>query len=476
LKIPPALVYDEIVPTLNLEAEATNLNADVTLSAPLSEGVLEASAILHPTVSGTPDIDLRIAVSDVPLSTLVPLLVKSGIAGEGFKPKFLWLNCAAKIQGRFQGLFTTSPFRIENCVIDGGGTHVEVDQATRKPDGHWDPFAVRLTRLDLNRLVETLGAKGPDGVADDFGRLTGLLELRDEMNAKFTGAIEEVLIRFSNHEMQSQQKVNRMETEFQLANNRFTGNLQKVSLENGRFDGDVKFDFDRHFRNGRADLEIHSLALDPQVQKVMVGGRLGDLSGRADAVVTAGILSDLSSDIRLTDMEGSETRMAYADVHTVFKAPENFHIQIRTPAFDLRKDSPLFKAIGPVFFAHTFPEEWVPIENAQVSAIVPSDGDLHWEKALGQIDHGHIQIVSTGQLARDRSVHGSISVDYPKVKRLEWLISGTFENPVLKENSKALESLRLRVPEIDDQVLGLHSGVPTGSSTGMPVHSPTEIQ
>ncbi|MEK7355516.1 MAG: hypothetical protein AAB250_03660, partial [Bdellovibrionota bacterium] len=169
LRVPPEIVYDEKIPPLILELKATSMRADAKLLAGLDEGRLATTAVFTPGPDRTLDIDMQMSVDDVPLSTVIPLMKKAGITDQAFEPRFLWLDCNAKIKGPFQGLFTKAPFEIETCSIAGDGTRIDIAKATRRPDGTWEPFAMVLKAVDLNKLSRTLGVSGPDGIASDFG-------------------------------------------------------------------------------------------------------------------------------------------------------------------------------------------------------------------------------------------------------------------------------------------------------------------
>lgn len=453
LRVPPEVTYGEAIPPLTIEADARGDSAEVSIQAELSEGTLEGVAHLKPLVDHQLDIDAHVAVSSLPLSTMVPLLTKAGIVKENFRPKFLWMDCAAEIKGRFQGLFRENPLRLKDCSIEGGGGQIRVEEALRHPDGGWDPFRVRIETVDLRKMIETFGAKGPDGVADDFGRVSGELAVKSFAEARFEGVFEGAQVRFSSRSVRALQRVARMEAKLDLQGERMFGSVDRVELERGQFDGSLRFDADREFRTGSVKIQVKNLVLDPIVQRVLVAGEIGRMTGQGDALIGDGKVVSVKGDWRVEHLNGHEFRFKNADVRTDYGGGD-FHVTVRAPILELSRVSPLFIASQPLFFGHAFRGDWIPVEQTLIRATVSDREGVRWEKAEGRMENGKIALVSAGGLTRQRQLSGWVSIDYPAVKKLKWTLAGTTTTPVFGDDSKALEDLRQRM-KIDDATLGL---------------------
>lgn len=458
LRIPPEVTYGEILPPLTIEADAKATSAEVSITAALSEGNLEAIANLAPGAGGGLDIEAKMSVADLPLSTTVPLLTKAGLVKDDFKPKFLWLDCTASIKGKFQGLLREQPLFFEGCSIDGNGGKIRVESAVRHPNGSFDPFRVAFQNVDLRKMVETFGAKGPDGIATDFGRVTGALEVKSAQEAKFDGVFEGAQVRFSNRSVRALQGVARMHAQVDMNGERMTGSLDQVELEHGRFDGHLRFDVARDFKAGSVKIQVKELLLNPLVQKVLVAGRIGSMGGDGEASIADGRLASVKGAWKVESIDGREFRLSDADVRTEYGGGD-FRVTLHAPKIELSRDSSLFVAGHPIFFGHRFNGEWIPIGKAVVRATVSESNGLQWERAEGTMEDGKIELVSVGALTRERALSGWVSVDYPSVKKLKWTLGGTSASPVFTDDSKSLSELRRRM-RIDDGVLGLPSNGP----------------
>lgn len=455
LRIPRELVFGEELPPLSLKASVQSDSMEVSVAVPLSEGQLNAWAALVPSSDGGLEIDARIAVGDVPLSTMGPLLTKTGLAQLTFRPKFLWLDCEARVKGRFQGLFRDNPVHFERCLVEGNGGSVHVDSAVRNPSGTWEPFVVRLSQVDVRRLLETFSLEGPDGVANNFGQLSGEVGIQSGDEAHFKGVVDGAQIRFSSRSVRAVQTLQRVQVRADLKGDTVSGSIHRVDLKGGLFDGHVDFTMNRSFNSGSIFVKIDSLVLDEKIQDLLVGGRMGVVAGEAKVDVLEGGLSNLRGDFQLNDVEGREFSIKSASLKTESGANGLVQVTLQTPEVSLLRKSRLFKSMQSLFFGYDFEaKEQIPIRNAMIRTTISGTGGVSWDRAKGSMEGNRIQLVSTGELTRSRNISGWVGVDYPRVKNLKWSLSGTSDAPVFTEVEASFEAFKSR-SAINAETLGL---------------------
>ena len=465
LRIPPEIAYGERIPVLNISMDARATAATVAMRAELSEGSLTVDADLTPGAGGSLETDTRLKLENVPLSQIVPLLSKAGVVKGPFKPKFLWLNCNASINGRFQGLFERSPLKLDNCIVDGTGARIAMPLAVRRADGIWDPFKVSIEKVDLERVVETFGWKGPDGVVSKLGRLSGEIDVRAQNDARFEGKIEDAEVFFSSLGVRANQKIPKLESVIELKGDEVQAEFGNLELEGGAFEGKLAFDLKKD-GSGKIKGRIETLRLSERVQQVLVRGRIGSIKGDAEAQLSKGKLSALKGDFEVARIEGNEVRIEKSDVRTELAENGQVQVTVKSPLVEVNQASVFFRALEPAFFAHRFAGPWIAAEQAMIVATF-QDGNVRWEKAQGEFESGKIKISSEGSMTRARELSGWLNADYPSVKKLKWDIAGTLMNPTYTDASKALADLRLR-PEIGDKDLGLPSSVVSDESAMEP--------
>jgi hypothetical protein len=457
IRIPPPVTYGEQIPPLKIEGEALSTKANLLVSAQVSEGSLATTAILAPATNQTLVIDAKMSVKSLPLSMLSPFMRKAGLANERFQPKFLWLNCAASISGPFQGLFQKSPFRLEACRIEGDGTDVELVSAERTPGGQWQPFDVKVVSLDLAKLFGTVGVHGPDGVANDFGKLAGDIHVESPQEAMFTGELRNANISFSNRKFRSAQKIESVAIKMSIVKGRTRGEFNNFSLTNGALSGAVAFDFDRSLRDGTVVADILKLEFDPSVQDVLVGGKLGAIEGSAHLKFENSLVTDFGSKLKIDQTTAQDFAFSRAQIVVDRKGDASPRIVVDAPDLGLKKSSMLDKALEPVFFGHQFlAGDMLMFDQPHIEIVILESGDINWTEAKATLEHSQIQIASVGSMNRDHLIDGTLEVNYPKIKKLKWLLAGPIVAPTLQGTGESLAQMKARA-EINDAVLGLRT-------------------
>ncbi len=462
LRVPPELTHGEQLPDLVLAAEVRENRAEIQLKARLSEGSLQGNAILSPAPQRQLEIDTRMKLVSVPLSTLVPLLTRVAVIKREMKPKFLWLNCDASIRGKFQGLVRTSPLKLENCLVQGNGTHIEVAQATRLPEGRWEPFQAKLESADMKQILGTFSIDGLDGIATEYGRLDGTLDVSGENTAQFAGRLKGLQLRFSNRSVRALQTIDSLTAKAELHDDgRIAGEIPAVEIQGGEFKGVVKFDIAKRAEEGQVALQIERLRLAENVERVMLGGNLENLSGEVKGQLKNGGLAALNGNLRMKGFKSPLWNFEDLSLQPSLSGKGGVQLKISTKEMLLTDDSVLLTAARPLFFGREVAKKdgQTVLQDVEVLGRIPVEGGFQWEKAQGALDSGQIRFVSEGGFARDHILSGVVSVDYPQVKKLKWSISGSTGAPgfALNEESAPVPFRNLlKNAAVTEKALGFH--------------------
>ena len=444
LKIPSSMTYGETLPPISIEGDASSNHADIKLRADLSEGSIETTAELAPTENAGIKIKATATILDLPLSTTMPLFTKSGIIRRSLKPKFLWLNCGVSIAGQFQGLFENEPLHFEHCSIVGSGADIQVASATRLASGVWSPFHLKVQDLDLRKLFETFDTLGPNGIASEYGRLTGDFDFKSSKMINFRGEIAGTDLHFSNQKLRAIQTVKKMAADVQLNGSEMQARIHSVELANGKFKGELNLQGDSEFRRASVKLNVEELRLDPAVQKILVNGEIGTARGRGEALITDGRVSSVGGDWMLDSLDGHDFRLKMAQVKTKFDG-DTFRVQLKAPHLTLNREGGFFTSLQPLFFMHPFADAWVDVHEPMVSAVFSKDHGIDWEKVTGSLIDGQLRFSTAGHLSDEQTLDGWISADYPRMKKLRWKLSGSVATPqLLREESKSFNDLLKR--------------------------------
>lgn len=466
VRIPPETSFGEKMPPLLIEGTVTSRRADVKISARVDEGEIEASAILTPQADKSLAIDAALGIGDLPLSTIVPLMRKVGLAGDRFQPKFLWMNCSAKIKGTFQRVFDHSPLYLDGCSLEGDGTKLTLAQATRLPNGTWEPFTIRVEALDLGKFLKTVSAQGPDGISNQFGRVRGEIAITSAKEASFKGKLQSAELSFSSGRVRAHQGLDTADLSVTFDGDRFRGAIENVALRDGEAKGRVDLEFERGLRKGTIRASLDRILFSPEVQSLLVHGKLGAMSGAVETKIEGGLVESLTSKIKFASTSGRDLRFDSVALEIELRGltaddKASGHASDKSAAltwfangFELHAKSRYFEALKPVFLTHEFDSDWVPLENLKLESQIARSGLLTWKDIRATVERDQISIRSEGSMTRERQLAGEIEVDFPKVKNLKWTLSGSTALPILSESSKSLKDLKERV-ELDDQTLGL---------------------
>ncbi len=451
LRVPPPTSFQEQLPPLRIEGQATSAHAQLAITARVSEGSLRTEAILTPENNQHIHIAARAVVKSLPLSMLSPLMRKSGLANEKFQPKNLWLDCQASIEGRFQGLFQSSPLEITACRIEGDQTDLWLERATRLPNATWKPFDVKVRSLRLAKLFETVGVRGPEGVANEFGVLSGDIQVKSDHVARFEGRLRRAQIQFSNRKTRAAQLVESAELSIEIDPKAVTARVPNAILKNGTFVGRLHVDLDKTLKRGTAKMEIERLKLDPDVQRVLVGGSLGEIEGNVSARIDEGRVKDFSSSLSLGATEADQFDFQTLNVRAQRKEEEPPLISMDAGEIEL-KDG-LKRGLENALFARDANSPLL-LEQLRFEFRVLGDGDLEWSKASAKFDGRRAEMRSSGVMNRDREISATLTIDYPRVKNLKFRMHGKPEALNLEDDSEELRALRSRA-EINRSDLGL---------------------
>lgn len=461
VRIPPAAAYNEAVPPLRIEGDATSEIANLLISVHVSEGSLVSKAKLTPAKNQTLKIETDLTVENLPLSMMTPLMRKSGLADQNFNPKFLWLNCIAKISGEFQGLFQKSPLHLSNCRIEGDGTNILLNEATRTPDGLWSPFVVDIGSLDVAKLLSTIGVRGPDGIVAQFGRLQGQVKYQKTNMADFNGTLRDVALSFSSESVRSLQKIQSVSVALSMASERVSAVLDQARLENGEMAGSLTANLDRHLTEGKIELDLQRLVFDPAIQSLLVRGQLGPMSGSAKAKLMQSRITDFVSNLKLSTGSGDVVRFEGLDVSAKRQGDDPPKINFEAREFAMNQASKFFRSFQPAFFGHRFQSAWVTLKKfrAETTLLGASEPTVfEWSPMTASLEDGQIQVISRGSFNPKHELSGSLQIDFPAVKKLIWKLSGTTAAPLLSDQTESLSKFKSRV-EFDDAALGMKAAV-----------------
>ena len=448
----------ERIPAVEFEGFVAAANASVSARAAVGEGRVFAQAELWPEKDDRVGINARAELRGVPASEIVRLARRAGLAsGETaarFRPKFMWVNCAASIKGQVQGLFQTNPVEIKRCTADGDAGRATIDSARLNADGTWGPFSARVFGADVRAWLAAFGLKGPAGVFSEFGRVDADVQgasLREwRAKARLSGA----RAMFIHRDRRAWQTVG-ARLSFERRGLTTEGRVDSLELADGKFDGALSWKFsarnpseEPYLGDGSARLNAREIELAPAVQDVMLSGQARGFQIQGEAAFVSGAVARAQAEATLASFDSSYLRARAASLKGGLSGDGVIRVAASAQSLSAPSDGAIARALMPVFLGHRFASDWIEALLPRAKLAI-TDSGLGWDQARAKFENGRILISSAGNVDRSRALAGSIQSDFPKVKRARFSISGPAWAAELRPVSKTAEDA-----PYDDAALG----------------------
>lgn len=433
VRVPPELLYGQQLPPFALEATVRPDSADVEIKGNLAEGSLSGLATLK-AMPGDVMLDAHVQATSIPLSALLPFIRRAGWMTQDLQPKFLWLQCEAAVRGQIRHLFREHPVRIEKCALEGESGKIALDQATFGPGDRMEPFEITLAGVDIERALAMFGRKGPSGVMSKFGRLSGRVQVKSRDDIVFDGALLDAQFLFSRQSVRVQQPVPEIRGRMDYRDGRWRMAAEEIQLTGGTFAGRVSVEMEKDLSAGKLDVAISDFRPNPAVQKLLIGGEWEQLTLSGQGEIREGLVGLFKGDLRLGGVKGAQIRARELIARATLEGGQaKLDGTIVEGAF--LKASRAFEVMAPIFLGHDWTEEWIDFSDAHAQLSL-QDRDLRWEKASALLRKKQIWVSSAGTWKDGGGLQGWVSVDFPKLKKLRWDLSGTTREPKLSPGDR----------------------------------------
>ncbi len=477
VRFPPATVFGEALPPFLVSGTVRPQDISVDVRADLNEGTLEGSAQLHPVRQATGGLelesDVRIAVADLPLSVMTPLLRKSGMVNENFKPRFAWLDCAAEVKGLFSRLLIQNAVQFSQCEVSGHIGRVRVESALREPNGVWHApmgkdVEIVFDQLSIGQLLETFAQEGPRGVFSEFGNFTGRLVIGDERKASVAGELKGTQVKFASGGGSALQGLQLGRIDGALSAQHLDFQISKVALDGGETDMTVVVGADigsAGIERATVRVDAEHLKFNSRVEKLLFTGPVENLQLSTQLVLKRGEFDDLKLKLEASGLKGAEIEAEKIRMSGKMNRAAGgaaVDIDMDAPMVALTDRSPIFKLLQPALFDWSAPEgllkvahQW-PFRKLSMKGRLDESG-LTWARAsvelpIDESTHAKkISFKSKGKIERDQQTEIELEALYPSQKRLRWSVSGPWLK--LAHTGLSPEIEEGRVPPL--KVLGL---------------------
>lgn len=456
VRFPPATVFGETAPAFTVVGTVRPNEILADVRADLNEGTLEGNVVLRPILSssGQKELDsqVKLSVSDLPLSMMTPLLTKSKVVRTGFRPRFAWLDCNAEVKGIFSRLFVENPLLLSQCEISGQAGRVRVDKAQRDPSGQWKPFELILEDVDIGRVIETFQVEGASGVFADYGKLTSKVLVNSPDDFRASGSVKGAVVRFAGGEGMALQTLDVNSIAMASMGRHLKFQMSDVAPIGGAAVLTVDADHDLEVDETKFSFNLESLKLNPRVEKVVFTGPVGKISGQANGLIKKKVLTKLKLSLALQEIAGTEFSSADLRLEAQVAAQQKnpvIEVTAKSALIEVQKSGHLYALLRPALLG------WIGVQSQDGKRLTVgkvsirgrfSDAGFHWTTAQAGVG-GVLNLSSEGQVFRDQIIEAKLEAGYPAVRRLAWDVRGTWRKPEFAIASEELRTL-LKRPDV----------------------------
>lgn len=474
LRFPPATVFGENLPTLKINGMVRKNELIAEVRADVNEGTIEATAVFKPVqaASGSKELetDLNLSVKDLPLSLVTPLLTKAGIVSGKFQPKFMWLDCGAKVHGVFSRLFLDHPVALSQCELSGQVGKASLQTALRLPNGQWRPFEVMAKKIDLARVFETFDIRKPDEMFASLGTLSGKLRVESPVAVRLDGAISGAVMRFPGGEGAALQPLSIDRAEVELSEKKWRISFSEFKVDGGSADLWIRGEVALDGRSAKVEADLKALKFGPRAEKAIFSGRALNVAGTGLVKLRrenneAAKIDALKVNGEVTGLEGSEIATDSLKIDAALKSDHKIEVSARAPLLEVPMTSHLFRILQPTLLGwggeRSKDGQRLLLNRVTTKGTFEDEG-FHWTQASASVGRV-LTLSSRGTISSGHKIQGSIDAAFPSISKLKWNLQGTWMKPVMAAASPELIQLLVRAGlpiesvtgEISPRILGL---------------------
>lgn len=429
--VPPNLVLGQSIPAFALEVVAKADSADLQINGHIGEGGLQGLA----TVKAIPNdvqITAHLSISQVPLSTVFSYLEKKGNMSKDIRPRFLWVNCEASVTGAAKGLLKNNPVVLERCAIEGDSAQVLLDRAVIGPGNKLEPFAVNISKIDMRKFFALINRQGPSGIMQNFGSLTGKVNIRALDDLDFAGELASASFIFSQQAVRYLQPVPTLLGTAAFKRGVWDVAITGANVTGGKFEGTARVHFDEN-RDGKIDLNVKELAFHPDIQRLLTKGYIENMSLNGMGSFERGKFQGFNGKVEMRRIKGSD--LEAPDARATLKIEEHRASgKMVAGSGRLRRNSEIFNILKPVLFGHKFRDDWIAVKDFEADFNL-ENRVFTWKNASVIIPEAVLKMRSSGSVNDGDQILASLQADYPTMKDLRWDVSGSLFGPTFQPTS-----------------------------------------
>ncbi len=362
----------------------------------------------------------------VPGTQVVETLTHWGVVTDKLQVKRIWFNGDLAVKGSLRDLKSIR-VHVNRLNLTGDAGEVVSENLELSPFDKSMGFSaihIHLEKFSLKQLLEMLGRQGYTGVIGEFGEVTGDLRVMAPDNIDFVGQVQNMSLLFSRRSVRAKQKITSISTRFALKDNRVSGLIDKVDLDEGTFRGFVSFNMDHRWLQGVFQIKVDDLSFRSEIKKIMVGKELAPIAIYGQGRIENGQVVYVSVELGFDLIEGLGWRAKQVKLRTEF-ADQRASLSLRAQEVALESGHEWIKPLRAVLGSAQSDSELALGHLSSQFDLSRSEGQ--WRNAMATFGGNRVVMASSGKWQGDLA-DGWLEVDQSRGRNQKYLVKGTIPN------------------------------------------------
>ena len=439
------VIYHQPLQEIRVQLEVDEGLMRISADSGYKEGRWNASGEL---LLESNQFQLRSDLKNIPVAEIFHGFSKKGILPDVKGSRPIWLTCSKSLKGSLLE-WEESDLMVNQCLITGELGSIRLSKSSLKPfktPMTYEPFKVQLTRFSLENLLDAFDKEPPFDVFHQLGFVSGEITFTGIQEMNFFGSIEDVSLIFSINGKKEYQKIPEIQGELMFRENRFSGQVTSMKMDEGEFKGKVSLNLDRKFRDGLVQASVSHLELHPEILRLLQLDGISHFEVYGQGEVKGGNIVTWNGNIGFPSLEDKGLKLSTTKFRSIWK--ENKWKGILTSkSASIGATHPLFKILYPLYLEENTHSDKLNLKDLETEIEVDPE-QFQWKRAKAWDGDKDIVFATEGAFDKGGQLNGEIVVDFPVLKLLRWNIEGSFDAPVIKPSVKMLKELAKKKPEL----------------------------
>lgn len=260
-----------------------------------------------------------------------------------WNPQFLWFNCKSDWSWSPHNIFAV---QLNSCELYGDIGRILLNGKVTGDGQKSQPENLTLDfeKVSLQKLIKSFNKIGPTGVLRQFGEIGGKVEIRGWQDLEYKGQLKNLELKFSRGPQRDVQRVQQLRGKISYKDNRVSGVVDKMELEEGEFEGQLTFNLNSEFSGGGMQISIDKLRFSPTIEELILNGQASPIQIYGKSELREGHIVQWQGSIGIENLESQGVKWNQLKWQSEYKN-EKLQGQLSANTIEITDKAPFLKPL-----------------------------------------------------------------------------------------------------------------------------------